>query len=264
MTVIEKLNEDIFTDAEKQVVEYLLDHLDDLAMLSINDLAKNSYTSNATVIRVCHKVGIQGYRQLKLALLKELQASKFVIHKVDYTIPFQSYETTDEIMQSMFSLYQDSIKHVHHSLDVKTLKQIAKCCVMKKRIFIYGHGDSQITALNFMNKLVKINIFPILATEYNEEIYISQQMQRGDFALFISYSGDSATLHDCMKILNEKNISTALITANEKSILNDYSQYTICIPDYEKENKIATFYSQLAFLYILNNLYAIIYHMLNQ
>ena len=34
--------------------------------------------------------------------------------------------------------------------------------------------------------------------------------------------------------------------------------------DYEKQNKIATFYSQLAFMYILNNLYALIYHLKNK
>lgn len=264
MTIIEKLNGDIFTDAEKQVVDYLLDHLEELALLSINDLAKLSFTSNATIIRVCHKVGVQGYRQLKLALLKELQANKFVVNKVDYTTPFQSYETTEEIIQNMFSLYQDSIGHVHHHLDIQTLKKIAEVFIMKKRIFIYGHGDSQITALNFINKLVKLNLFPVLATEYHEELYVSQAMQRGDFALFISYSGNSSSFYECMKILNKKGISTALITAHEKSVLCNYSQYTICIPDYEKENKIATFYSQLAFMYILNNLYALIYHMLNK
>ena len=61
--------------------------------------------------------------------------------------------------------------------------------VQKKRIFIYGYGDSQITAANFINKLAKLNLFPVLATQYGEEIYISKQLQPGDFALFISYSG---------------------------------------------------------------------------
>ena len=32
----------------------------------------------------------------------------------------------------------------------------------------------------------------------------------------------------------------------------------------EKQNKIATFYSQLAFMYILNNLHALIYHLKNK
>ena len=127
--------------------------------------------------------------------------------------------------------------------------------VQKKRVFIYGYGDSQITAANFINKLAKLNLFPVLATQYGEEIYISKQLQPGDFALFISYSGENTSLLECMKILNKKGIQSPLVV---------YSQYQIMIPDYEKQNKIATFYSQLAFMYILNNLHALIYHLKNK
>ena len=232
MKILQQLKENHYTESEQQVIDYLLDHLEDLTLLSINDLAKKSYTSNATIIRLCHKVGYQGYRQFKLALLQELEANKYMVCQVDYTLPLQVNETSEQIIQNMFSLYQESIQQVYHHLSIKTLNKIATLMVQKKRVFIYGYGDSQITAANFINKLAKLNLFPVLATQYGEEIYISKQLQPGDFALFISYSGDS--------------------------------QYQIMIPDYEKQNKIATFYSQLAFMYILNNLHALIYHLKNK
>ena len=97
-----------------------------------------------------------------------------------------------------------------------------------------------------------------------KDVYKRQQLQPGDFALFISYSGENTSLLECMKILNKKGIQTALVTANLQSPLVVYSQYQIIIPDYEKQNKIATFYSQLAFMYILNNLHALIYHLKNK
>lgn len=78
------------------------------------------------------------------------------------------------------------------------------------------------------------------------------------------YSGENTSLLECMKILNKKGIQTALVTANLQSPLVVYSQHQIIIPDYEKQNKIATFYSQLAFMYILNNLHALIYHLKNK
>ena len=234
MKIIQQLKEKRYTESEQQVIDYLLEHLEDLTLLSINDLAKNSYTSNATIIRLCHKVGYQGYRQFKLALLQELEANKYMVSQVDYTIPFQVNETSEQIIQNMFSLYQESIQQVYHHLSIETLNKIATLMVQKKRIFIYGYGDSQITAANFINKLAKLNLFPVLATQYGEEIYISKQLQPGDFALFISYSGENTSLLECMKILNQK------------------------------QNKIATFYSQLAFMYILNNLHALIYHLKNK
>ena len=48
-----------------------MNHLDLLEELSINDLAKKTYTSNATIIRLCRKTGYSGYKALKVDLIKE-------------------------------------------------------------------------------------------------------------------------------------------------------------------------------------------------
>lgn len=259
--LLDQLKNKKYTETEQEVIHYLLDHLDELDDLSIGDLAQRSYSSNATIIRLCQKNGYRGYKDFKVDLLKEREAQKYLVGHVDYTTPFKFNETTDEIMQNMFSLYQDSIMQVYASLERNTIKKLSKAIIRHKRIFIYCYGDTQTTALNFMNKLLKVNIFPYLATQYQEEIHVSRQLNRDDLAFFISYSGQERML-DCMKILNEKHVPIYLLTANKECGLKAYSDETILIPDYEKENKIATFYSQLAFQYVLSNVYAIIYHLL--
>ena len=47
MKILQQLKENHYTESEQQVIDYLLDHLEDLTLLSINDLAKKSYTSNS-------------------------------------------------------------------------------------------------------------------------------------------------------------------------------------------------------------------------
>ena len=259
--LLEKLKENQYTDSQQQISTYLLNHLDELSLLSINDLAKKTYTSNATIMRLCHKLGFNGYREFKYALLKELEANKYTRNDVDYSQPFSSHESTEDIMKNMFSLYQESIQQVYQNIDSQTIESIAKMIFSKKRTFIYAYGDSQITSLTFINKLAKLNIYPILATQYHEELHITTQLDQDDFALIISYDGDNPALLDCVKVLNEKGVLVAFVSANEKCPLIYYSQYNVIIPHNEKENKISTFYSQLAFMYILNNIYAIIYQM---
>lgn len=258
--LLDKLKENNYTEIEDEVIHYLLDHLNELEGLSIGDLAKKTYTSNASIIRLCQKLGYKGYKSFKVDLLKDREAQKYLVGHVNYTIPFQFNETTDEIMQNMFSLYQDSIMQVYSSLDISVIKKLSEAIIHQRRFFIYCYGDTQTTALNFMNKLLKVNIFPYLATQYQEEMHVSRQLGKDDLAFFISYSGQDRML-ECMKILNEKHVPIYLLTANKESGLRAYSDETILIPDYEKENKIATFYSQLAFQYVLSNIYAIVYHL---
>ncbi len=102
MKILQQLKENHYTESEQQVIDYLLDHLEDLTLLSINDLAKKSYTSNATIIRLCHKVGYQGYRQFKLALLQELEANKYMVSQVDYTIHFKSMKQVNKSFKICF------------------------------------------------------------------------------------------------------------------------------------------------------------------
>ena len=257
--LLDQLKNRKYTETEQEVIDYLLDHLDELDDLSISDLTKRSYSSNATIIRLCQKNGYRGYKDFKVDLLKEREAQKYLVGHVDHTTPFKFNETTDEILQNMFGLYQDSIMKVYSSLEADQLKRFAECIIHKKRVFIYCFGDTQTTVLNFMNKLIKVNIFPILATQYQEEIHITKQLTKEDYALFISYRGQNRMLED-MKVLSAHHVPIGLITANKKSPLVAYSDDVLFIPDYEKENKIATFYSQLAFQYVLSNLYALIYH----
>ena len=55
-----------------------------------------------------------------------------------------------------------------------------------------------------------------------------------------------------------------LLTANKNSPIYDYCDYKICIPDQEKKENIATFYSQLVFEYLLNLIYSLIYRELER
>lgn len=55
--ILDISQENKYTETEKEVIDYLMNHLDLLEELSINDLAKKTYTSNATIIRLCRKIG---------------------------------------------------------------------------------------------------------------------------------------------------------------------------------------------------------------
>ena len=53
------------TSQEKAVVEYILDNPKDLLDMNVSELAKASYTSSSTVIRLCKKLEVKGFADLK-------------------------------------------------------------------------------------------------------------------------------------------------------------------------------------------------------
>lgn len=251
---------DSFTYTENKIIEYITKNKDELNNLTINELAKVTFTSNAAIIRMCKKLGFDGFRNFRIQLLKEMESEKYVTNTIDFTSPFYEKETTDKIINNISSLYKESIDIITSGINFSEIEKISECINSCKRLFVFAYGDTRITAMNFINKMIKINKYPIIATENYEEEVMCNNVCTYDCVLFISYSGDKNLNSEYLKILKKKKCCIITITSNEESEFFIESNYKILIPDREHENKIATFYSQLAFQYVLSIIYALIYN----
>ena len=65
MLLIDKIVNEKLTKVERDIANYLLEHRVSLSNLSTRDIAKEVYCSSSAVIRLAHKLGYQGYNQLK-------------------------------------------------------------------------------------------------------------------------------------------------------------------------------------------------------
>ena len=58
--------------AERKVAEYILEEPQNTIRLNVTELAEASGVSDATVIRMCKKLGYTGFYQMKICLAEEL------------------------------------------------------------------------------------------------------------------------------------------------------------------------------------------------
>ena len=72
LNLIEKLrNKENFTSAESSLADYILNNIDDVYRMSLQDLAKASYVSKPSVIRLYRKVGCLNYQEFSIGLQLE-------------------------------------------------------------------------------------------------------------------------------------------------------------------------------------------------
>ena len=64
------------TIAEQGVLNYILANPDKAVQHNIHQLSEYSYSSASTIVRLCRKLGFQGYRDLQNSLLSELVVQK--------------------------------------------------------------------------------------------------------------------------------------------------------------------------------------------
>ncbi|MEG0275800.1 MAG: MurR/RpiR family transcriptional regulator [Coprobacillus sp.] len=261
MSLLDSLKkEELFTLSEREVISYLVRNIEYIPSMTIGEIAEKTFSSNATIIRICHKVGCDGFKDFKYQLTKEIESNKYIQQTVDFTVPFDTCETTHEIMNNISSLYKESVDITHASLDPIEIERIVNTIYESKRMFIYSIGDTNLTVKNFINKLMKINYYPVSATDNHEELATSHNVKKDDCVMFVTYRGESSLFLECMQIIKRTGCKIIVITANEKSVLTKFSDYHILLPYKEKDNRIATFSSQLSFHYVLSVIYALIHN----
>ncbi|NLK27152.1 MAG: MurR/RpiR family transcriptional regulator, partial [Clostridiales bacterium] len=62
--------------AEKGVIQYLLREPENAVKCNVHQLAKISFSSPSTIIRLCRKLGFQGYKDFHKSLIYEVALRK--------------------------------------------------------------------------------------------------------------------------------------------------------------------------------------------
>ncbi|MCG7376381.1 MurR/RpiR family transcriptional regulator [Paenibacillus sp. ACRSA] len=261
MNILMQLSEmQNFTPNEQSIASYILKHKEQVLQLSIQELAKATYTSHSAIHRLTQKLGLTGFKEFTITLAREFQQSTQPISNVNPNYPFGSSESSLQVAQEIAELMKETIEKNVAYMDDELLSQTAHLLNSANRIFIYAQGDSQIRAKSFQNKCFKINKYVVIATELSEWIYHTINLTSEDCAIFLTYHGISPNYVQVAQHFNRENIPFITITASNQSELAKLSTYCIRVPnDEEKLAKIGTFSSQIAFEYVLNVLYSCLY-----
>lgn len=129
------------TSSEQIIYQYFKDHLNNIVYLSLSDICKELYVSNATVIRFSQKLGFKGFNELKFQLKNELNLTNKSTNAWD-TIPHRT------------SILKDFIDNI----DDKIIEQICSEIKNHKSIYIYGRNMSSLPAKYLQSMLNTMDI----------------------------------------------------------------------------------------------------------
>lgn len=262
MLIEEKLTQqETFTTNEKRIADYLRMNLEAAVYMTIEELAKETYTSHSAIIRFCKKIGYSGFKEFRFELGREVHQLVAQFNQViDPNFPFTVEDDAKMIAKKMADLSIQAIKKAQFQIEDQSLETIATVLNKAERIFLFAKGDSQTTARKFQNKLVKLNKFLILAEEYSDSSWNAANLTKNDCGIFISYSGRIHHYERILTYLRHIGAPSLLITGNEQSEMAKKAAMRLVVSQEEYDfAKVATFSSQIAFDYVLNTLYSLMY-----
>lgn len=261
MSIIKNLVEkNCFNTSEVELANYILNHKEKVLEMSIQELSQNTYTSTSTIVRLCRKIGLKGYKHFKIKLSAELQKNYENISDVDANFPFTDDDSYMEISKKIFELTNESLSQTYQLLSSELIEDVVKILLSAKRIGVFAVGDTHVKALGFQNRMMKININVLLTPIPNEEPQLALTLNKSDCAIIVSYSGENRETLKTTEILRTNHVKIITISANPTSHIGKISDVILPLPKKESQSiKFSNFASQVAIEYVFNVLYSCIF-----
>ncbi len=222
------------TETEKEIVEYFERRTSVVAYMNLQDISRALYTSSATIVRFCQKLGLGGFNDFKYQLRKELKASGSRIYQ------------SDDYIKHSIALFQDNID----SIDLEKAWQIALLATSKRPLYIYGSSLSSLPA-KYLQVVLNTLDFPSIVVEWGSLLDTLVDNMSGDTVLLILSASGRDRYLPVLKKAEKRKLTTVLITSNPDSLLIPYSTIYICTNDVHAEYHYTDVNSRMGFFTVI-------------
>jgi DNA-binding MurR/RpiR family transcriptional regulator len=236
-----------------------LNNGEDVLSLSVKELSLKTFTSPATIVRLCKKIGLEGYNDFKIKYSAELQYDN-TNKKIDVNYPFLKDDSNEVIANNIASMSKEVISNTFALIDYETIDKIIDLIIQYDDIDIYGSGNSILAALSFQHKMMRIGKNVNVKTIPGEQIFMAYNANDKKLSIIISYSGETIEILRMAKVIREKNSPIIAITSIGDNQLSHIATHIIHIDSREKIfNKIAPYASQISMEYVFNFLFSCVF-----
>ncbi|MFL8887822.1 MurR/RpiR family transcriptional regulator [Helcococcus kunzii] len=240
------------TEVEKPVIRYILDNPREVISTDIHKLARLGFCSAATIVRICKKNGISGYKDLKLALMNELNFNDNLIKD---SVKAKNATGAPEIVNEIFNENIKSINNTYNLIDYEVIDKVVNLMKKAKVIRLFAIGASYLVAKDLQQKFERINKFSVLYEDTHLQIVNSNNATKDDLAIIISYSGETKELTSMAKNIKSNGCKIVSITQYSNNKLMSMADYNLFVPQIEKSLRIGAGSSRISQLSVVDYLY---------
>lgn len=236
-------------NSEKKVADVVLKHPEAVIGKSITSLADDAGTSEPTVIRFCRKLGLSGYMELKLALARNIPASRYIHESVS------DRDSFPEIFNKLFKSATEALNRAMNRLDLKKLESAVTALAAAKKIEFYGVGGSAVVARDAHHKFFRLGTPCTVYDDPHMQIMSATILTPEDAVVAISHTGSTKDIIDAVSTAKAAGATVIAITGQRKTPLAKLCDITISVESQEAALRLAPMTSRLVQLAVLDVLF---------
>lgn len=237
---------------EQEIARYMLEHPQDVIDCSIHDLAKKTFSSASSIVRLCHRLGFEGFKEFRKAVTFELAVRDQT--QAEERKELSHSDSLEEIIEKITYKNIMSLEETKNLMDVGTLERCLALIQRARCIYLFGLGASLCAAKDAYLKFLRLNKPCVTNEDWHSQLLQARNARPDDLGIVISYSGNTVEVIECMKALKENRTPIIAITRcmdTPVSALADEKLYTTANESVFRSGAMSSRMSQLNIIDVL-------------
>lgn len=223
------------TKSESRAAEYILEDPNIMLGVSITDLAQHIGISNSAIIRMCQKLGYDGFSEFRFSFSRAMMAAESL-----------GDEATDDDSTKLVETYSRYMNMIPQLISAEQFDHLAEAILGARRLVIWGANRTYQSAIQLSHRLTRLGIFN---KPTDDAIVMSDDaaiLEKGDVCIVFSMQGRGNTRYvEDMDIMRERGVDVHLVTMDRHSGMMSHATSVYVLPWISHDDSINFFEDQL-------------------
>ena len=215
---------------ERRIADVVLERPQEAALWSGRELARLGGTSETVLFRLVRRLGLAGFKEFKLVLLREEGAEQARVELGIFNVPFHAGSPLPVQISEVMQAYAANLEQTVRLLAGQPLDEVADAIGGASLVTLLGMGASLSVATLAENVLARIGVPCRLSQDSHQQLL--QMLQRSDRHVVVafSFSGETRETAEALAVAREAGARTIAMTAFVPSSVADQADLLVRVP----------------------------------
>jgi DNA-binding MurR/RpiR family transcriptional regulator len=227
---------DEFSRSQKDVARYIVDHLEEAAFQTAEELARRANTSSSTVVRFSQALGFEGYPELQQAAIEEYRR-----RAPDGNGPAQLFDFDHSEFEASLASDHSNVEETARSLTREQIESCVSALATSQRVVIVGVEQMAFFASYLRHLLALLDIRTEVVSSPRQDA-LNRLGRVDEDTLVVAFSAGRAhpLVVRSMKLARHRRARTLAITDATLSDVGEHAELTLYYssnsPSYTRSN----------------------------
>jgi DNA-binding MurR/RpiR family transcriptional regulator len=247
---------DMLSEAERKVADYVFREPKKTLHYNVSELARQSGTSQAAVVRFCKRIGLGSFSNFKLRLASDVfsDADQRFVPDLD----LESMTSPEKAIRNVIGFSQQGLSLLRLILEPQVLEEASDAIIKASMTALFGVGASGLVANDFLQKLVRIGIPSFFTPDLDLQVTAAASLRPTDVAFVVSYSGENAGMIETTRQADARGATVISLTMDSANSIRSIAKIRLLVPASERIYRQAAVTSRINQLTVVDILYSLI------